>query len=248
MKRATCVGHSTMPRTQTRAFVVSFNAPRLANWAAANMTCARRTCKWWGTNPIKNRTPLLPTRAHDLHSAWTPVQHRGASARNPLRRVHTNDVATHDKRTSCNWQGRLLGAATQTTGMVRTKNQSCTRRACCQLVLRGHTPGDPNTIPMHVLCSGHCTCSTHSLHHHRRFQTQTSTPPFVCACASLLARTMPLLARAHFAPKPDTCLFVPCLCCVRPVCTRLPRHYFGRSTHKPLARVLLCSLYMVEQT
>ena len=131
--------------------------------------------------------------------------------------MHTNNVATHDERTSCNRQGRLLGATTQTTGMVRTKNQSCTWRACCQPVLKGHTPGEPNTIFLHVLCSGHCACSTHSLHHHRRRQIPTSTTPFVCTCASLLARTMPLPARALFSRRPDTCLLVPCLCRVRSV-------------------------------
>jgi len=62
MKRATCVGHSTMPRAQTCAFGVAFDGPQLANWAAANVTCARRTCKQWGLNPIKYLTPLLPTR------------------------------------------------------------------------------------------------------------------------------------------------------------------------------------------
>jgi len=73
-------------------------------------------------------------------------------------------------------------------------------------------------------------CSIHSLHHHRRRKAPTSTTPFVCACASLLARTMPLPARALFARRPDTCLLVPCLCHVRSVCTRLPRH---RATHLP---------------
>jgi len=88
-------------------------------------------------------------------------------------------------------------------------------------------------------------CSTHSLHCHRRSQNPTSTTPFMCACSSLLACTMPLPARALFARRPDTCLLVPCLCRVRSICTRLPRHYFGRPTYQPLARVLLCSLYLL---
>jgi len=56
---------------------------------------------------------------------------------------------------------------------------------------------------------------------------------------------MPLPARALFARRPDTCLLVPCLCRVRSVCTRLPRHYFWRSTYQPLASVLLCPLYLL---
>jgi len=32
--------NSTMPRAQTRAFGVAFDAPQLANCAAANVTCA----------------------------------------------------------------------------------------------------------------------------------------------------------------------------------------------------------------
>jgi len=37
-------------------------------------------------------------------------------------------------------------------------------------------------------------------------------------------------SRALFARRPDTCLLVPCLCRVRSVCTRLPRHWM---THLP---------------
>jgi len=50
-------------------------------------------------------------------------------------------------------------------------------------------------------------CSTHSLHRHRRSQTPTSTTPFVCACAFLLARTIfptccacPFCAQARHLP------------------------------------------------
>jgi len=50
----------------------------------------------------------------------------------------------------------------------------------------GHIPSDPNTIPLHILCSGHCVFSTHSLHHYRRFQKLTSTN-------SLCARVLPCL-------------------------------------------------------
>ena len=54
-------------------------------------------------------------------------------------------------------------------------------------------------------------CSTHSLHCHRRSQNPTSTTPFVCACASLLARTMPLPARALFARRSLSALALPML-------------------------------------
>jgi len=130
--------------------------------------------------------------------------------------------------------------------MVRTKNQSCTWRACCQPVLKGHTPGEPNTIFLHVLCSGHCACSTHSLHHHRRRQIPTSTTPFVCTCASLLARTMPLPARALFSRRPDTCLLVPCLCRVRSV-ARVCHVITSGDPHTNLLRVSCsahCTCYL----
>jgi len=88
-------------------------------------------------------------------------------------------------------------------------------------------------------------CSTHNPHSHRHSQTPTSTTPFVCACASLLARTMSLPARALFARRPDTCLLVSCLCRMHSVRTRLPCHYFRQPTYQPPARVLLCSLYLL---
>jgi len=78
-------------------------------------------------------------------------------------------------------------------------------------VLKGHTPGDLSTIPLHILCSEHCAFSTHSLHHHTRRQKPTSTTPFLCACASLLARTMPLPARALFARRSLSALALPML-------------------------------------
>jgi len=54
MKRATCVGHSTLPRAQTRWLGAPFEAPWLANQAAANSaTCFRRRSKRWGPNPTK---------------------------------------------------------------------------------------------------------------------------------------------------------------------------------------------------
>jgi len=61
MKRATCVGHSTMPRAQTRWLGAPFEAPRLANQAAVNVTCFRRRSKRWGTNPTKNPTQTIST-------------------------------------------------------------------------------------------------------------------------------------------------------------------------------------------
>ena len=54
MKRATCVGHSAMPRVQTRWLGVPLEAPRLTKQAAANVTCFRLRSKWWGPNPTKN--------------------------------------------------------------------------------------------------------------------------------------------------------------------------------------------------
>jgi len=164
--------------------------------------------------------------------------------------VHTNKVTTHNELTYYNQQGRLLGAATQTTGMASTKNLNCTWQVGCQLCWK--------TTPQVIQTQFPCTffsldpvhaCSTHNLHRHRRSQNQTSTTPFVCACASLLARTMPLPARALFArrPRPDTCLIVPCLCRgrVRSVSTCLSCHYFRQPTPQPPARVLLCSLYLL---
>ena len=41
MKRATCVGHSTLPRAQTRWLGAPFEVPWHANQAAANVTCFR---------------------------------------------------------------------------------------------------------------------------------------------------------------------------------------------------------------
>jgi len=66
-----------------------------------------------------------------------------------------------------------------------------------------------------------------TLYHHNRHQKLTSTTPFVCACASSMASTMPQPAHALFARMPDTCLLMPCRCRVPSVHTRLPRHYFG---------------------
>ena len=45
-----------MPRAQTRWLGAAFEAPRLANWDAANITCFRRRSRRCGLNPTKHLT------------------------------------------------------------------------------------------------------------------------------------------------------------------------------------------------
>jgi len=68
MKRATCVGHSTMPRAQNRWLGAPFEASRLANQAATNVTCFRRRSK----RPTKN-----PTQTMSAHALPTTCSRHG---------------------------------------------------------------------------------------------------------------------------------------------------------------------------
>jgi len=111
MQRATCVGHNTMPRSQTCWFGVAFEAPRLANWAAANDTYIRRRSKRWGLNPTKNPTPprlMRRTRHVDGMTAWPEPRHVG------------NELAV----TRAHWQHQHP-RGTHNMHLARTHNRSC---------------------------------------------------------------------------------------------------------------------------
>ena len=78
-------------------------------------------------------------------------------------------------------------------------------------VVQGNTPGDPHTIPLRVLCSVHCACSTNTTcNTNRRRQRPTSQSPLCTRIFSLLERAMPPPARALRAHMPCPCLHVAC--------------------------------------
>jgi len=104
-----------MPGAQTCWFEVAFEVLRIANWAAAHVTCVRRRSKRWGLDPIKNPTPpdhLGACGAHNLQLAGTHDRNPGTSARDYQQRTHTDNVAARTAHTACIWQGLLPGAAT----------------------------------------------------------------------------------------------------------------------------------------
>ena len=79
-------------------------------------------------------------------------------------------------------------------------------------------------------------CSTHSLNCHRCSQNPTSTMPFVCACASLLARTMTL--RVPFLRTGQT---LACLCLAYVVCVLFARVCHVITSGDPLTNPLRVS-------
>ena len=83
----------------------------------------------------------------------------------------------------------------------------------CQSVLQGNTQDAPHTIPLRVLYSVHCACSTNTTWNTIDVaKDQLQQSPLCMRIISLLARVMPMPARALRARMPDTCLHVPCPC------------------------------------
>jgi len=65
MKTATCVGHSTMPKAQTRWLGAAFEAPQFPNREAANITCLIKIILIAGVSKSQ-AAPIYLIPAHNL--------------------------------------------------------------------------------------------------------------------------------------------------------------------------------------